>query len=437
MFKALFFPNYLGGGFGHTSRCLALAEALTRRGGKVAFALNGPHLQRVIQAGYETYVLETPRMPKSSASAFAYIYIPNMSYQLLRDGFDHPRVVEKALTTALEVVQKVRPDVLIGDGWPLTRLVAHRAGLPVVQLVKSIVHPQPERLVWGEEPLAGMIVPDPGPVFNPVLDKIGLPTLTRAEELLDGDLLLLPSIPSLDPMTVLPPKTFYVGPIIRQSSLAQPLPPFFSALNGTRPVVYFTIGGAAGHGGSETLFKLMIEALAGNDYQVIASTGGKVDPKSLGGLPSNIRLERWIPNAEMIARSDVVIFHGGYTRMEILQQGLPSVIIPFHSEQEYYGRLVAGAGAAIVVPYSEEPYYCIQARWRGGSWWKSKRFTLHVRLKPTLSPDCLRSAVAKTLTDPTIRLKAQALQSFIESYGGCEQALDLIESHRLPGIPSN
>ena len=434
MSKILLFPSYLGGGFGHIGRCLALADAWARRGGQAAFALDGPHLKRVAEAGYETYVITTPRMPKPSPHPAAYVYFTGMAYQIVRDGFDHPRIVERALAEALRIVHRVRPDVLVGDGWPIAWLVAHQAGIPLVQLVKSVAHPRPERLAWWEEPPADMISPDPGPVFNPVLDRIGLPVITCAEELLSGDLLILPSVPPLDPMTSLPSNTHYVGPIIRQSVTLAKVPAWFSFLDETRPLVYVTIGGAAGSSGSVEFFQLVADALGNGDYQVIVSTGDKVDPHSVGTMPSNIRLERWVPGSQMIARSDVVVFHGGYTRMEILMKGLPSVVIPFHSEQEHYGRLMTKAGVAIVVPYSDEPYHRFLHRWRGGSRWKSKRYTVHVRLKPTLQPQMLRLAVERSLSDAVMRSKVQALGALLETFGGCEQVLDLIEAQVNLGI---
>jgi UDP:flavonoid glycosyltransferase YjiC (YdhE family) len=430
--KILFFPSYLGGGFGHIGRCLALAEAWTRRGGTAAFAVNGPHLSQIARAGYEIYTLTTPRMPVLRSSSTAYVRFPNMDYQIVRDGFDHPRVVERALAEAIQIADQARPDVLVGDGWPLARLVAHQAGLPLVQIVKSVVHPHPERLTWWEDPPADSILPDAGPVFNPVLARIGLPAITHAEELLAGDLMILPSIPPLDPMRPLPADTYYVGPIIRQLAAPTQLPTWLASLSKTQPIIYVTVGGAASNSGSAAFFQMVGAALGGGNYQVIVSTGGQDAPPGADMLPPNIHLKRWVPGPEMIAHSDVVVFHGGYTRMEILRQGLPSVVIPFHSEQEYYGRLMADARVALLVHYSQAPYHRFLARWRGGGWLRSRCYTWHIRPAPTLQPQTLRAAVEQTLSEPALRSNAQAMQSLLATYGGSEQALDLMETHLAP-----
>jgi spore coat polysaccharide biosynthesis predicted glycosyltransferase SpsG len=47
--KLLFLPNYLGGGFGHIGRCLALAEKARERNFQCAFFLNGPHIEKILQ----------------------------------------------------------------------------------------------------------------------------------------------------------------------------------------------------------------------------------------------------------------------------------------------------------------------------------------------------------------------------------------------------
>jgi UDP-N-acetylglucosamine:LPS N-acetylglucosamine transferase len=91
-------------------------------------------------------------------------------------------------------------------------------------------------------------------------------------------------------------------------------------------------------------------------------------------LPNNIRFVPWVDTNAMLSVSSMVIFHGGYTRMEIIRAGLPSIIIPFHSEQEYYGRMLARAGIARLVLGSEGPYQHVAMSWKGGRrWWQGKR----------------------------------------------------------------
>ena len=430
---ALFLPSYLGGGFGHIARCIALAQAFDRRGGRSIFAMNGPHLKAVAEAGFNVHVLSIPTVVQGQASGPAYIYVPGMAYQIVRDGFDNQSRVKGALNELVKIIEKTMPDILISDGYPITWMAGKKTGIPVVQFVKSVVHPMAKRMVWWEEDPQGMIVPDVRPVFNPVLEHLGLPQITRgAEELLQGDLLIIPSIPVLDPMDPVPPNTHYVGPIVRSNDGTRSMPEWFSSLSNDKPVVFVTVGGAAGHGGSSQFFDVVLEAFRDSNFQIVVSTGGKIDPEVFGSVPDHIRMVRWVPGTEMIARSDLVVFHGGYTRMEVLMQGLPSVVIPFHSEQEYYGRVMEKAGVAVVVHYSNEPYQRFLRHWKGGNrWMKSNDFTIHVRPRITMQPEALRAAINQCLNNETIKLRTQTLQKELASYEVCDKAIDLIKS-RLP-----
>jgi UDP:flavonoid glycosyltransferase YjiC (YdhE family) len=424
MAKALFFPNYLGGGFGHTGRCLALAEAWESRGFQAAFAIGGVHAHRVAEAGYACYPLHFPRLGKPSQFSPAYVYLTGMNYQIVRDGFDHPLKVDITLWEARQIIEREHPDVLVGDGWPLTHLLGRQMGLPVVQLVKSVANPRPAKLTWWEADPEGLIPPDPGPVFDPARKRMGLPALGCAEELLDGDLMLIPGIPALDPMPNPPANMAYVGSITRRS--AQKAPAWFDQLNANRPLVYITVGGAAGGAGSSEFYQLVRQAFEPTDFQVVVSTGGKALPANPASEPK-IRWETWVPTAAILPRCAAIVFHGGYTRMEVVESGTPSVVIPFHSEQEYFGRQMADAGASILLPYSEAPYTRFEARWRGGKWLKVSPFSIHVRLKPTLQADALRAAVTNAVTNPMLRSQAQELKAELNAYGGCEQAVGLIQ----------
>ena len=427
MKKILFIPNYLGGGFGHIGRCAALADELKLRGGTAVFAMNGPHVQSISSAGFEVEIMKKPGVARSGSGGPAYLYIPNMNYQIVRDGFDNAGIVRYALDEAAAIVKKTRPDVIVGDGHPITYLLGKTAGVPVVQLVKSAVHPVPEPLVWWEDQPAGLIQPDPCPIFNPVLKKIGLPEITRAEELLDGDLLLLPSIPELDPMKILPPKTYYTGAIVRRDTGSGDTPDWMQRLDDGRPVIYITIGGAASHSGGNEFFNVMAEAFNDGRYQVVLSTGGKNEPAKTG-LPDNIHAVRWVPGIRMITRSSLVIHHGGYTRLEILSHGKPGIVIPFHSEQEYYGRILEKAGVARIVHYSSQPYMRIERKWRGGSSiFGSRKFSVHFRPHMTLSHERVRTTADEILNDQLMSKNVDAMRVKLNSINGPEYAIDMIE----------
>ena len=421
--RVLFFPSYLGSGFGHVGRCLALVGELAARGWVVAFALSGPHLARVRAVGYPVYEPKKPFRPRpETREGPAFTIFSDMNFQLVRDGFRNPRVVRATVEEGLRFVDRFRPDVLVGDTWPLTSVLGRRAGLPVVQIIKSIVHPAQPNLIWWEQPPAGLVSPDPRPVFNPVLRRWGLPEITRAEDLLTGDLLLMPSIPELDPLPPGLPDTHYVGALIATAGSSAQEPPWFTDLDASRPLLYVTIGGGAGPVGSRRFFALVAEAFADSAWQVIVSTGTRFSPANLPTPPPNVRFEPWVPGLAVIARSDVVMFHGGYgTTMECVHCGVPSVVVPFHSEQESNGRRLEASGAGLVLLPSSAPPRPVPGRWAGG------RFVTLVRPSSDLTALRLRQAVEEVWSQATYRQNAERLRDELACYSGPAQAAELIE----------
>ena len=421
---ALFLPSYLGSGFGHVSRCLALAEELHHRGWRTHFALAGVHAKRVRRAGHPVYEPRRPFRPKAEAGEGpAFMLFSDMNFQLVRDRFLSPRIVRASIREAQRLLKRVRPDVLIGDTWPLTSIVGRLAGLPVVQIIKSVVHPAAPRLIWWQDPPEGLVSPDLRPVFNPVLRRYGLPEIQRAEDLLVGDLLLVPSIPELDPLPEgVNGHTHYVGALTMTSPDVTLPPPWFNELDPNRALVYVTIGGGAGPVGGQRFFDTVGEALAGTTWQGILSTSAKFSPSELPPPPPNVRLEAWVPGAAVIARADVVLFHGGYgTTMETVHYGTPSVVLPFHSEQEANGRRLEASGAARVLLPSREPFRAVPGRWKGG------KFVTLVQLNIDLTSAIVRETLSAVLDDNRYRQNARRLSRALENYGGPSQAADLIE----------
>ena len=435
MNKALFFPSFRGGGFGHIGRCLGLAQELKQRGWQTAFALDGQHAARVEATGQSVLRLRRPlsatiikrliklvRRHRSSPPP-AFTLFSDMNFQIARDGFYSAQIVRQDVERELELVRRFKPDVLIGDTWPLTSIVGRRAGLPVVQIIKSVVHPACPRLIWWDEPPSGLTSPDIQPVFNPALAEWGIPPIQRAEDLLSGDLLLVPSIPELDPLPQGLSSTHYVGPLTRTDPRSIESPDWFDELDPEHPLVYVTIGGGADPVGGVRLFQVLYQALGDLPLQVVASTSAKLKPADLPSPPANFVLKNWVPGLAMIARSDVVVFHGGYgTMMETIHCGAPSVIVPFHSEQQANGQRLEASGAGIVIPHSTGPYQAIQHPWPAGP------FAILVAPQPTLAPHQLRRAVERILSEEQFRLSTSRLKRQLADYKGPALAANLVQN---------
>lgn len=79
----------------------------------------------------------------------------------------------------------------------------------------------------------------------------------------------------------------------------------------------------------------------------------KFDDESLPGVPPNVMLRKWIPQSDILAHPNLVLFisHGGlFSTTESLYRGVPMLLIPFNGNQhknahrvqmEGYGKFIA------------------------------------------------------------------------------------------------
>jgi UDP:flavonoid glycosyltransferase YjiC (YdhE family) len=326
----LFLPSYLGGGFGHIRRCLSLAQALDEKGWQPAFALGGQHTSRVQAGGYPVFRLRRPFEPiLDQGDGPAFTVFSDLGFQLLRDRLNSSSSIRAALAEQLAVLRRWKPGLLVSDSWLLADILGHLAGIPVVQVVRTATHPAVRQLIWWQEPPADLLAPDLLPLFNPMLMDLRVPPIEHAEDLLRGSLYLVPSIPELDPLPGDLPGTFYTGPLTHQKKANKSLPDWLEDSSSDRPIVYVTLGGGAGPVGGPEFYRLLFDALADLPIQVIASTGARLSPDDLVAAPPNFRIEAWVPGPELIKRSRLVVYPGGYgTTMELVESGVPGLVIP-------------------------------------------------------------------------------------------------------------
>lgn len=403
-------------------RCLALADELSSRGWKTGMLLNGSHAKAVKEAGLRIYKPWFPKIRDATAtSTVFYTYIVDGNIQIIRDGYVRPWRFWAAVGEALCIVKKFRPTVLVGDFSLLTWVVGKQADLPVVQIAQSISHPADPRIIWWEDVSPGMLSPRIEPVFNPVLEKWKMNPIHRVEELLQGDLFLIPSIPELEPLPQNVTNTHYIGALFLQKSETP-------AMQGnkqteTRKKVYVTIGGGAGTVGNLKYFEIINKGLGDGPWSAIVSTGRRFDPSKLPKAPSNIVYQQWVNGPAVIKNSDVVVFHGGHgTMMETVHFGIPSVILPFHSEQEGNGRRLEACSASIVISPStmKESMRIVRNRWSYGE------FAYLVQPVNTLTAEILREAVTRVLGDTRYKENAMLLRAKSRGYGGAQKGAEII-----------
>ena len=95
---------------------------------------------------------------------------------------------------------------------------------------------------------------------------------------------------------------------------------------------------------------MVLHALAGEPIDVVATVGEQQDPASLGPIPSNNRVERFIPQAELLPSCAAVVHHGGAgTTFGALSHGLPQLIIPQGADNFEHAAMCETAGATLTL----------------------------------------------------------------------------------------
>jgi MGT family glycosyltransferase len=170
----------------------------------------------------------------------------------------------------------------------------------------------------------------------------------------------------------------------------------FSRITPRRPLVYASMGTL--QNGVLRTFRMIAEACAGLDVQMVISLGGGQDPALLGDLPGDPIVVGYAPQLDLIERSVLTISHGGLnTVLESLARGVPMVVLPVTYDQPGVGARVEWAGVGRSIPIGR------------------------------LAVGRLRDAVHDVLGDPAYRERASQIRSSIEAADGLNRAAQIIE----------
>jgi len=433
----LFFPSDLGGGFGHVGRCLALARAAKHRGHTCAFAINKNKYAHILSKNFKIFAAKNRpwykcflnevknRFSRTTRDYPLYTEFCSLDYQVLRDGLVTEKIVKSRLSEYHNIVRNFKPDVLVGDTNLLVWILSKITNLPAVQIVRYASHPNTAKLLWWKNESGDRVPPDSAALFNPLLDRMRLERIRKAEDLLRGDFYLVPSIPEIEPIPE-NGESVHVGALSNAEVIIQEAPEWFNEIDHNQPLIYITIGGGAGTVGNKAFFDTIIEAFVDKPIQVVVSTSNKFSAPTLTNSLPNMRFFQWVPGRFLISKADLVVFHGGYgTMMECLSSGKPTITIPYHSEQEGNGRRLEQLGCGTVLKLSQESFKRMENKWRFGT------YSFLVQDRYDLTAQELYEEVSKILSHRTYLKNARNLQASLEKYGGPEAAIHSIEKSFL------
>jgi hypothetical protein len=164
--------------------------------------------------------------------------------------------------------------------------------------------------------------------------------------------------PSFDRGPPLPdrPASFRVAPEI---------PPRHAASAGDKPFLFMTFGTVAGRSErARNAYRVLLEAVGSLPVKALLTTGPVMPREELGVIPDNVRVERFVPQMEIMPYASAVVCHGGSgTLLSTLATGCPVVVIPLFADQPANARAAeaAGAGLAVFTHHADEIAKAIRA----------------------------------------------------------------------------
>lgn len=176
-------------------------------------------------------------------------------------------------------------------------------------------------------------------------------------------------------------------------------PPWLDELR--RPLVYATMGTVFNQ---PEAFAPLLDALGMASVGALVTVGRDVDPAALGAIPPNVRVERFVPQAQVLPSCAAVVSHGGSgTLIGALAAGVPLVLLPQGADQFENAARGVRAGVAVALQPEEA------------------------------TPETIASALETVQTRPSYAEAAGRIQEEIAAMLPAEQVALAVEEHVAAG----
>ena len=149
-------------------------------------------------------------------------------------------------------------------------------------------------------------------------------------------------------ITICPPSMEANPPPSGDVIALRPAPlPVHAAEPSARPLVYVTLGTMWSE---PAIFRTVLAGLAAQPLEVLVTVGSGSDPAALDPVPANARVERFVPQAELLPRCAAVVHHAGAgTMFGALAHGLPQLALPQAADNFTNSELLRRSGAGRVL----------------------------------------------------------------------------------------
>lgn len=393
----------------HVARPYALAKGLDPENWDIHFACADPYLGLFPDWPWPREPIESisPRLFTARLAKGARLY----SFDLLRQYAKED----------LRVIERVRPDVVVGDFRLSLSASARVAGVPYVTVTNAYWGPYSRRARF---PVPGLpIARVVGQSLASVLFRAGRPVafawhavplnrlrsayglrplgLDLRRVYTDADVTLYADVPELAPTVGLPANHRHIGPVEWSPAMSIANLPTEDG----RPLVYVTMGSS----GSGELLPRIVEALAALDCRVAVATAGV----RLENVSPGVLVADYLPGDRLSERASLVVCNGGSpTSYQALARGVPVLGMPFNLDQHLNMTGVQEFGAGLL-------------------------------LRPeNASAGIIRTAARRLLSEPAFGSRAREVAAIVGSYAtaslfstALEAAMSLPSARSTTGRP--
>lgn len=381
---------------GHVNPSLDLIAELVARGNRVTYAIPPSFAHKVAAVGAEPRIWHSVLPTDDDPDAWGTELIDHI------EPFLHDAL--QALPQLTAAYQGDRPDLVLYDitAYP-ARVLAHRWGVPIVQL-------SPNMVAWeGYEEEVGK------PLFEPLKKtprgKAFYDTFAGwiAENGMDLDverfmgrpdrcLVLIPRV--LQPNADRVDRSVYT--FVGNCRAAPAAQPTWQRPADAEKVLLVSLGSTFTK--QPGFYRDCISAFGDlPGWHTVLAIGQHVDIADLGDIPARVEVHSWVPQPEVLRQADAFITHAGAGgSQEGLASATPMVAVPQAVDQFGNADLLQSLGVARHLPMAEA------------------------------TPGALREAVLSLVSDPEVARRLQQIQADMATEGGIPRAADLIEALLRP-----
>jgi MGT family glycosyltransferase len=127
----------------------------------------------------------------------------------------------------------------------------------------------------------------------------------------------------------------------------------------------------------QAAYRVALDAIAGLPVRALLTIGSSLPMETLGAIPSNVHVERFVPQDDVLPHAAAVLCHGGSgTTIGALAAGVPTVVTPIFADQPHNAARITAIGAGLGMPLR-------------------------------VGVEALRDALSRVLEDPSFRNAAQ------------------------------